>query len=248
MRTPSCQIIATSVFTLCAAPFAPLAAQVLIPPPGVPSRFTVAADLVASKPKGDFANHVDNGWGGNITGFFRLDQAGMFSIRADAGGLEYDRENKRVPFYPYTGRVQLDVRTTNMMMWGTIGPQLVLATSGPVRPYVNAAIGVVSFVTSTSLNGSDDNSEFASTTNKSDATAAYIFGGGIYIPFAKTASAASLNLGARYYHGGTASYLRKGDITDNPDGTITMRPVSSKTDVILWQLGVHVPITTRRNR
>ncbi len=215
-------------------------------PISIPSRFSIAGDVIASRPKGDFANYVDNGWGGNITGLFRLDPAGMFSIRADVGGMEYGNENKRVPFLPFSGRVQLEVETSNMMMWGTIGPQLMLATSGPVRPYVNAAIGVTNLMTTTALHSSDTEEDFASTTNKSDATFAYIFGGGVYIPFGKSRIAPSLNLGARYYRGGTASYLRKGDITDNPDGTITLNPVSSKTDVILWQLGVHVPIPRRR--
>jgi hypothetical protein len=47
----------------------------------------------------------------------------------------------------------------------------------------------------------------------------------------------AFNLGARYYYGGRATYLNKGDITDNPDGTITPHPRNSKTDLVLWQLG-----------
>ena len=211
-----------------------------------PSRFSIAGDFIVSKPKGEFAGYVDTGFGANVIGLFRLDRDGMFSLRADVGGLQYDRENRRVAFMPYTPRVQLDVETVNTVYWGAIGPQFMFATKGPVRPYANAAIGFMDFVTTTSLKGTEYDEEFASTTNKSDVTTAYIFGGGVYVPLGRTKTSASLNLGARYHFGGRASYLRKGDIIDNPDGTITVNAVSSKTDVILWQLGLSVPIPTRR--
>ena len=65
------------------------------------------------------------------------------------------------------------------------------------------------------------------------------------IPFGKSLGA--LNLGARYHYGATATYLKKGDITDNPDGTITLNPRNSKTDLVLWQVGVSfiIPRPTR---
>lgn len=211
-----------------------------------PSRFSIAGDFIVSKPKGEFANYVGTGFGGNVIGLFRLDPDGMFSLRADLGGLQYDRETKRVAFLPYTPRVQLDVETVNTVYWGAIGPQFMFTTKGPVRPYANAAIGFMDFVTTTSLKGTEYDEEFASTENKSDVTTAYVFGGGVYIPLGRARTSASLNLGARYHFGGRASYLRKGDIIDNPDGTITVNAVSSKTDVILWQLGINVPIPARR--
>jgi hypothetical protein len=34
----------------------------------------------------------------------------------------------------------------------------------------------------------------------------------------------------------------KGDITDNPDGTITLHPRNSKTDMVLWQIGLTLAI------
>ena len=61
------------------------------------------------------------------------------------------------------------------------------------------------------------------------------FGGGVMIPFGK--SLGSLNLGARYHYGARATYLREGDIIDNPDGSVTLNVRSSKTDLVLWQIG-----------
>jgi len=63
-----------------------------------------------------------------------------------------------------------------------------------------------------------------------------VFGGGVLIPFGKSLGA--LNLGARYHYGGTATYLKKGDIVDNPDGSVTLNLRNSKTDFVLWQIGI----------
>ncbi len=214
--------------------------------PLFPTRFTIAGDLLVAQPKGEFGSNVDNGFGGNVVLLYKLDRSGVFSLRADLGGMQYGSETKRVPFVPYTGRVLLDVTTSNKVFWGAVGGQMQLLTSGPVRPYANAAVGLQGFVTQSALSGSDESWDYATTTNSEDFTRAFIVGGGVLIPFGKTATSASLNIGARYHFGGTAKYLREGDITDNSDGTITLNPRNTKTDVVMWQVGVSVPIPTRR--
>lgn len=214
--------------------------------PLFPTRFTIAGDLLVAQPKGEFGTNVDAGFGANVVLLYKLDKAGVFSVRADLGGMQYGSETKRVPFLPFTGRVLLDVTTSNYVYWGAVGGQMQLLTSGPIRPYANAAIGLQGFVTESALSGSDESSNYASTTNSEDVTRAYIFGGGVLIPLGKTATSASLNIGARYHFGGTAKYLREGDITDKSDGTITLNPRNTKTDVVMWQIGVSVPIPTRR--
>lgn len=214
--------------------------------PVVATRSSIAGDLLIAQPKGEFDSNIGNGFGGNIVFMYKLDQGGVFSLRTDLGAMQYGRENKRVPFTPFTGRVLLDVTTSNNVFWGGIGPQMQLLTKGPARPYVNGAIGFQGLVTQTALSGSRQSRNYASTTNSSDFTPVYMLGGGVYIPFGKKATSPSLNIGARYHFGGTAKYLREGDITDNPDGTITLNRRTSKTDVVLWQLGASFPISTRR--
>jgi energy-coupling factor transporter ATP-binding protein EcfA2 len=83
-------------------------------------------------------------------------------------------------------------------------------------------------------------------TNFDDWSDAWVFGGGLMIPFGKSIGA--LNLGARYHYGAHARYLREGDITDNPDGSININPRNSKTDLVLWLLGVSftIPRPTRQ--
>lgn len=202
-----------------------------------PSRFTLVGDLLVAQPKGEFATELNTeGFGANIAGLFRLDREGLFNIRADLGGMQYGSETFYVPYLPMTGRVSLDVETTNNSFWGSIGPQITVP-AGPIQPYVNAAVGFVDLVTTTSVRGSDSEYEYASTNNSDDITSAWIFGGGLYVPVGRQKDW-KLHAGARYFYGGEATYLREGDIEDNPDGSITLFPRTSKTHQVTWQLGV----------
>src|SRR5688500_9877071 len=119
-----------------------------------PSRFTLVGDLLVAQPKGEFATELGTeGFGANIAGLFRLDREGLFSIRGDLGGMQYGSETFYAPYLPITGRVSLDVETTNNSYWGSLGPQITVP-AGPIQPYVNAAIGFVALVTTTSVRGS----------------------------------------------------------------------------------------------
>lgn len=212
----------------------------------IPSRFTIGGGLLVSQPKGDFANNVDNGFGGDLYGLFRIDQPGMLSLRADVGGLQYGSETIPAGFV-FGGRVGFEVQTTNSIFWAAIGPQ-VMVPVGPVRPYANVAIGGMYFTTNSSVRGNDGygDREFARTENQSDNTHAWIFGGGVYIPFTGRLKLMSLDVGAKYFTGGEATYLREGGIRDNPDGTITLFPSHSKTDQITWHAGLSYNIPLSR--
>lgn len=214
-----------------------------------PSRFSIVGDLLVAQPKGEFSTQLDtNGFGANIGGIFRLDDEGLFSVRGDIGGMQYGSETLHAPYLPITGRVALDVETTNSVFWGSIGPQITVPV-GPVQPYMNAAIGFMDFNTSTSVRGSDSDYEYARSTNSDDATSAWIFGGGMYVPLG-TSKSWKLHAGARYFYGGEATYLTEGDIIDNPDGSVTLQPRHSKTDQVTWQVGVSYtfPQQLRRGR
>ncbi len=220
-----------------------LDAQIVFNSTSVPSRFSFGGDVVISQPKGEFAANVPNGYGFDMTGMFKVDPRGYFNIRADVGGIQYGRETQRVNF-PNTGRVALNLETDNRIGFGAIGAQLQIP-DGWFRPYANAAVAATYFWTESSLSGTDNSFQAISTTNNDDWSHAWIFGGGLMIPFGKSLGA--LNMGARYHYGARATYLRKGDIIDNPDGTITLNLRNSKTDLVLWQLGVSfvIPRTMR---
>jgi hypothetical protein len=230
--------------TACAFVFTPVAgAQIVYNAGQIPSRFSFGGDFVVSQPKGELATNVPTGYGIDLTGMFRIDPQGWFNIRADLGGVQYGHERQRVSSL-VTGRVMLNVETDNRIGFGSIGGQ-VQVPDGWVRPYANAAIASTYFWTASTLSGADSY-EYASDTNYDDWSHAWVFGGGVMVPFGKSLGA--LNLGAKYYYGGRATYLREGDITDNADGSITINPRSSKTDLVLWQLGVSfkIPRPARR--
>jgi hypothetical protein len=164
---------------------------------------------------------------------YNIDYKGFLSIRLDAGTVQYARERKDASFLGITGRVSLDLETTNNIAWGAIGPQIMIP-DGPFRPYANAAVAYTDFSTTSTL--SDPFGQFQSISNQNahDGSHAWIFGSGFQIPFG---TSGAFNFGGKYYYGGRATYLTKGDITDNPDGTITLNPHNSKTDMVIWQLG-----------
>ena len=207
-----------------------------------PSRFTIGGNLVLSQPKGEFANNIDNGFGADGFVRMRLDRAGILSIRADLGGAQYGSETLPAG-YIYGGRIGVQVETTNSIFWGSIGPQLT-APVGPIRPYANAAIGFMNFTTNSSVKGTGayEGETYASTENQSDNTHAWIFGGGVLFPFTGHLSMLAIDAGAKYFTGGRATYLKEGAIQDNNDGTITIFPSHSKTDLVTWHVGVSYTI------
>lgn len=233
-----------------AAPFlvSPLEAQITARPAirlEKPSRFTIGGGLLFSSPRGELANNIDNGFGGDFYGLFRLDPAGALSLRADIGGLQYGSET--IPTGSvFGGRAGFEVVTTNSIFWAAFGPQLMLPT-GRIRPYGNVAIGVMGFTTSSAVRGTGQyqGETFASSENQSDNTQTWIFGGGLYIPFTGKFSMMSLDVGGRYFTGGEATYLTEGAIQDNPDGSITLFPSHSKTDQVTWHVGVSYTIPNR---
>ena len=208
-------------------------------------RFVVFGDAIVSKPKGEFADYVDQGFGFNAGAMVRIDPAGMLGLRAEIGGLQYGRERMAVAFSPFTGRVTADVVTSNTIGWIGIGPQFTFP-AGPVRPYANAAVALTNFRTTSALEDRETSEQFAVTENASDFSSAFVFGGGVYVPLGGRASAAMLTLGGKYYYGGEATYLPEGGIVDNPDGSVTLSPARTRTDFVIWQLGVSVGIPSRR--
>lgn len=234
MQSKAVLVLSTACTFACASAMNAQVSNVTM----LPSRFSFGGDVAVSQPKGEFATNVPNGFGFDLNGMFRIDPKGWLNIRADLGGVRYGHERQRVSSL-YTGRVLFDVNTDNSIAFGSIGAQLQFP-DGALRPYANAAIATTYFWTESSLSSYDATYADASTTNYDDWSHAWVFGGGVMIPFGRSMGA--LNLGAKYHYGSRATYLREGDITDNPDGTININPRSSKTDLVLWQLGVSINI------
>lgn len=204
-------------------------------------RFHIGVQGVYARPVGEFSDYVKHGGGLNASIAWPVMRGSAFALRADGGFIVYGSETRRVCFSSTVGcRILLDLTTTNSIAYINFGPQLMLP-DGPVRPYVNAAIGGSYFGTSSSVDGVDgsDNS-FASTTNFDDVTLAWTGGSGLLISLSRGSTPVLLDLGVRYHGNGEVEYLKRGDIQDNTDGSITMTPTRSETNLLTFQIGVSI--------
>lgn len=200
-------------------------------------RSAASVSFIQSRPQGAFGQNVGIGYGVNGAYLFRLDDAGIWSIRADAGVVTYGNESRRTALSESVGgRVQVDVKTSNYIVPLTLGPQLTWP-SGPVRPYVNAGVGGQAFFTESHVEGADGGSDFGSTTNHSAWAAAWAAGGGIYMPVYAGKRKVQLDLGMQYVSGRRARYLARGSIVDLPGAQISVTPLESTTHLLVVRLG-----------
>jgi hypothetical protein len=194
--------------------------------PGARFRFGGAAAVAA--PTGELADHVDVA--GGLSGFALYGRrSSPFALRADAGWLLYGTHTLRRPVPGTAGRVLEDVATTdNWIAQAAIGPQL-MATSGRLRPYVNAFGGAAYFATTSELvrprrSGTivvpapgapavvltDD--PFRTTTHLHDTIGSYGAGAGVLIALGRGGHA--LDLGVRYVANGRVRLLAEDDPLD----------------------------------
>ena len=203
-------------------------------------RSSGAFSVMQSRPLGDFGQNIGFGYGASAAYLFRLDHAGVFSLRSDLGFIDYGHETKRVPLTSTIGgRIQVKVVTRNHIVPVSIGPQLTWPT-GVFRPYVRGGLGGQFFFTDSHLEGADDAADFARTTNQSDATATWVAGGGFYVPISSRRVNVLLDLGVQYFGGGHAQYLRPGSIEDLANSEIRITPLESDTRMALVHVGVKV--------
>jgi len=213
------------------------------------TRFSAAGGFSISQPKEGFAQAIGNGYGGGGGVIYHLARSGLLSVRFDAMHVRYGHETKHVPLSGTIGaRILVDVNTSNSITAFVLAPELA-KPAGRVRPYINAGYGIVLFRTTSSLddiNSSDGGT--INTTNFKDSTRAWVYGGGLRIQLGGRTSPITLDTGLRYFRAGTASYLREGSIQDNPDGTITITPLTSPTPFLVYTIGVkfRVPYTSNK--
>lgn len=205
-----------------------------------PSRAAAGVSFVVAQPIGEFHDNVSSAFGGEGHVVLRRSQHSVLGLRLEGGFLNYGHERKRVPLSStFGGRIQVDLNTNNNIALIGAGPQL-MATGGPVRPYVHGTAGLAYFFTESHVEGANDSYEFAQTTNHDDAAFAYGGGAGVIIPLPVKRTLLSIDLGARYLNSGTVSYLKEGGIRDNADGTITLSPSETKASMITYRLGVSI--------
>lgn len=203
-----------------------------------PPRVFLDAGLLYAAPVGEFSDYVERGFGAGIGVIVPVGENSPWSLRVDGTVLNYGHESREVcPSTTIGCRVRLDLTTTNNVLLLAAGPQLALPR-GPVRPYVQAFLGGALFSTSSSLSGVHDDVATAQTVNHHDLTWSWGGGGGLRVALPVTDHRVLMDLGARYHQNGRVDYLREGDITDLPDGSIALDPQRSRADMLTFRIGI----------
>jgi hypothetical protein len=224
-----------TLFSIIASTFA--SAQVVLPPNE--TRLSIGGNFIVSQPKEGFAQAIGNGYGGSGGVIYHLTRSGLLGLRFDISGVQYGHETRRVPLSETIGsRILVDVNTNNSIVALSLAPELA-KPSGRVRPYVNIGYSALFFRTTSSIKDLDSSDGGTiNTTNFKDSTRGWVYGGGLRFQLGSQTSPVMLDTGLRYNRGGTASYLREGSIQDNPDGTITVTPLTSRTPFLVYTIGV----------
>lgn len=197
----------------------------------------VGVSLIAADAVGELATTVDQGYGLELSGAAPMDAGGRLRLRADLGFVVYGLE--RIHYCGFTCRVASELTTANTIVYGGIGPEIVLA-DGPVQPYVNVSAGLSYFVTSSSLDDNDGLGPYLQTTNFSDVVFGWRVGGGLRVRLGR--KPVYFDLGVDRHDNGVATFLTEGDIVDHPDGSVTLFPNRSDADLVSLRMGVSIGI------
>jgi hypothetical protein len=192
------------------------------------------AGLLA-QPTGQFSNFVD--FGGGLAGHVLWEPVpgGLFGLRTDGSYLIYGRETRRYGLLPL---IDVDVTTSNQIAGLQLGPQVSLG-QGPVRIYGFGQVGFSYFATTSSVEGSADIGDFASTTNFDDFTLATSVGGGLRFQLSSGRTPVALDLGARYLYNGRVRYLTEASI-EVTDTDVIISPIESQANLVLYHIGVTI--------
>ena len=159
-------------------------------------------------PVGAFKDHVDGGAGAGSGGVF-WGADGLVGLRFEGQFINYGGERHRMPLSPTLPYVDVDLRTTNSIFSGGLGPQIFLA-QGPIRPYVYGTAGFAYFVTYTRVHATNRGESIASTHNFGDFRWALAGGGGLSLRIRGGAKPISLDMSASYRRHGMTEYLAGG--------------------------------------
>lgn len=222
-------------------------AQIFLAEPSIRgSRGTWGVDIGGqlAQPTGGFRSNVNAAWGLGVGVRHHFRWLQPLGLRGDFAFLNYGNETKRVPLSPSINRVIVDMTTSNNIGIVTAGPELRLSR-GPIQPYLYGFAGYSYFYTESSVGSDNEGDAFASSTNFSDGGLAKGWGGGVSIPLRLRSAHLAIDGGARRTINGSRTYLRRGDIQDQPDGSMQFNPRATDADFWQFHLGASVSFSNR---
>jgi len=198
---------------------------------------TAGAALIIAQPTGVFAETTNLGVGLSGNALFRLDPNAIFNIRTELSFVNYGNVSQRVPLSPTLGNlIQVDLRTSNNIASFLVGPQL-LGPTGSFTPYAAALAGFSAFWTTSTVEGSNEQTPFASTTNSSDFAWAYGGAAGAYLRVRGGERPVRLELGMRFLRHDDVTYLTADEVRASSQQGRDARPTRSRVDFYTYLIG-----------
>lgn len=187
------------------------------------------------QPVGAFKRQVKNAVGGQAHLLLRLDRHGLMSLRLQGGWLNYGHESQRscLGTAPHC-RVAVNLTTANGIFSLALGPQVVVPL-GRVRSYGYGLVGMSRFATVSALGGGLVPDFVAGDENFGDGGVVWRGGAGLQIPVHRHTS---VDIGVGYERHGERTYLIKGGVTDQPDGSLGFDLKRSTASLYSIRLGV----------
>jgi len=218
------------------------------PPSPVPTEMNLLNEddfFVTGFPLGEFGAHVATATGIGASGLVHLDPRGFLAVRLDGYYLIYGIETHRMSPTAVASLLDMprpDQHQRVLMMHSMYsmlaGPQFGFR-SGDVQAYVHGGAGLTRFVTtsSTAIDDpwSETGEETVSSTNFDHITLAWTGGAGLDIRIFRKAS---LALNVQYLANGYTRYLERGSIEVRPDGSVSLDPVESSANLVVFQIGL----------
>lgn len=204
---------------------------------------TVGGSLIIGFPQNEFNKNVNNSVFGGIEGQVTLTtptKSNPFTVGLNAAFIIYGIESRRVPLSTTIPDVSVDVERQNSM----VNFHLLFQISpfdGEVKPYLEGVAGGAYLFTETTVEGSSNFDEFASTVNQDDFAWSYGLGGGILVSLMEgnedLPGGLFLDLKTRFMFSSEAEYLTTGDLRVE-NGNLIYQTKKSGIDYMSIQFGV----------
>lgn len=203
---------------------------------------TAGAAFNISRPHGAFDETTNLGWGISANALFRLDPDAILNFRTEVGFLNYGNVRQRIPLSTTVGNlIKVDLTTSNNIFSFVTGPQL-LGPTGTITPYAAALGGFSAFWTTSSVEGSSNETPFASTTNSSDFAWAYGGATGAYIKLTDGDRPIRLELAVRYLRHDDVTYLTADEVRASISEHRDPRPIRSRVDFYTYAIGLQAVV------
>lgn len=192
-------------------------------------------------PQGEFeqqVKHTGFGIGGEAVW---SPHPGVFGIGLNLGYIIYGQETRRAPWSYTIPDVTVDVTRQNSIVNFHLLFKIMPA-KGTIRPYLDLLAGGAYFFTTTTIEETYSTNDVATDVNFSDWAWSYGYGGGLMIMVSRDEfNQIFIDLKLRYLHGTEADYLKEGSVQVNQNtGTVIYNISTSKTDLLMGQIGVSV--------